>query len=241
MIIPAIDYINGKIVRLYQGNYNKILYYKNEILYQINKYINSGFSYIHLVDLDGCRNIKKRQMNILKNLSIFPKVNFQVGGGIRTAKDIEYLLTLNVSKVVLGTSAILKKEDFKKWLHIYGSEKIVLALDIRINSNKKKKIAISGWKNTTDFYLEQVISDFLPYGLKHVLCTDIARDGTFLGPNLELYSELKNIFPSILFQASGGIRSLKDVKDLKKIGIKNIIVGRALLEERFNLSEAIKC
>lgn len=242
MIIPSLDYIKGNIVRLYQGNYKKIIFYKKNIFHQIKKYHMQGAKYIHLVDLDGCQNINKRQMNIIQKIMCCPiRYHLQLGGGIRNTTDISQLLDCNISRVVIGTSAILQKKEFIKWLRIFGNEKIVLAIDIVINKYNNKEISISGWRKKTGFYLENVLNDLIPFGLKHVLCTDISKDGTLLGPNINLYAELVYKFPSIMFQASGGVSSLEDIKNLKKIGISSIIVGKALLEKRFTLLEAIEC
>ncbi|WP_075431716.1 1-(5-phosphoribosyl)-5-[(5-phosphoribosylamino)methylideneamino] imidazole-4-carboxamide isomerase [Buchnera aphidicola] len=241
MIIPSLDYIKNTVVRLYQGNYHLQTLYKDRIVDKIKQYVDEGAEQIHLVDLGGCKDPLNRKKDIK---DIFPencKTIFQVGGGIRSKKDIQYLLSNGVSKVVLGTIAVTEAEKLKKWLKYFDCEQIILAIDIKINKNNQNQVAINGWKNITNITLEELINFFLPYGLKHVLCTDISRDGTFFGPNFKLYRNLARIFPKISFQASGGISHINDIKKLKKTGIKNIIIGKAFLEKRFTLPEAIKC
>ncbi|VFP85672.1 1-(5-phosphoribosyl)-5-[(5-phosphoribosylamino)methylideneamino] imidazole-4-carboxamide isomerase [Buchnera aphidicola (Cinara pseudotaxifoliae)] len=242
MIIPSLDFINGKIVRLYQGNYSNKMLYNIDIFKQIDQYISEGSKHIHLVDLDGCNNPKDRQKNILKIISYYHgKVTFQVGGGIRSINDIEDLLSIGVLKIVIGTIAIDQPNMFKKWLCKYGGDRFILAADTYVTDNNENKLAIHGWKTITDINLESIIHKFIPYGLKNVLCTDISRDGTFLGPNIVLYKDLKKIFPKIILQSSGGINSLSDLYLLKKHNVEHVIIGRALLEKKFTFSEAQQC
>lgn len=241
MIIPSLDYIQDTVVRLYQGNYDQKTLYNYRIIEKVYQYINEGARQIHLVDLSGCKNPLNRKKDIRNIFSINEKIIFQVGGGIRSTEDLKYLFSCGASKVVIGTIAITQTDLMKYWLENFSSKKIVLAVDVQVNKNNHNKVAINGWKNITNITLEKLINIFLPYGLKHVLCTDISRDGTFLGPNFNLYQYLVQAFPSISFQASGGISQLNDIQQLKKIGIKHIIIGKALLDKKFTLPEAIKC
>ncbi|WAI11872.1 MAG: 1-(5-phosphoribosyl)-5-[(5-phosphoribosylamino)methylideneamino]imidazole-4-carboxamide isomerase [Buchnera aphidicola (Macrosiphum albifrons)] len=240
MIIPAFDLIDGRAVRLYQGDYLKKKNYDINLPCYLEEYKLKGIKIIHLVDLDGAKNSENRQIELFKKILSNTTVSIQIGGGIRTTKDISTLLNLGVKRVVIGSSVIHNKNKVKKWLKMYGSESIVLALDIKINNNKKE-IYIDGWQKRTNFILEEIIEYFLPSGLKHILCTDISKDGTLLGPNLNLYKEINNSFKSIHFQASGGIATLKDIISLKKTGIKSVIIGRSLLEKKFTIEEAVKC
>ncbi|VFP79085.1 1-(5-phosphoribosyl)-5-[(5-phosphoribosylamino)methylideneamino] imidazole-4-carboxamide isomerase [Buchnera aphidicola] len=241
MIIPSLDFINGKIVRLYQGNYNNKIHYKMDIFQQIDHYIQQGATHIHLVDLDRCINPTNHQKHILKIVSHYSEIDFQIGGGIRSEKDIKDLFNSGVSKIVIGTSAILYPDDFKLWLDKYGCDNFILAVDIKTNNNNENKVAVNGWKNITKINLESVINDFISYGLKNILCTDISRDGTFLGPNINLYKSLKKKFPKIILQSSGGISSISDLYNLKKNNIEHVIIGRAFLEKKFTFLEAQKC
>ncbi|VFP81370.1 1-(5-phosphoribosyl)-5-[(5-phosphoribosylamino)methylideneamino] imidazole-4-carboxamide isomerase [Buchnera aphidicola] len=241
MIIPSLDFINGKIVRLYQGDYNNKIHYEMDIFKQIDHYVQQGATYIHLVDLDRCTNPLNHQKHILKIISHYSQIDFQIGGGIRSERDIEDLFNSGVSKIVIGTSAILYPDNFKLWLDKYGCANFILALDVKINNNNENKVAINGWKNITKINLESVINNFIPYGLKNILCTDISRDGTFLGPNINLYKSLKKKFPNIILQSSGGISSISDLYHLKKNNIEHVIIGRAFLEKKFTFLEAQKC
>ncbi|PPI86740.1 1-(5-phosphoribosyl)-5-[(5-phosphoribosylamino)methylideneamino]imidazole-4-carboxamide isomerase [Candidatus Pantoea edessiphila] len=241
MIIPALDLMDGNVVRLYQGSYNKKLNYDIDPFLHIKKYTEEGAKLIHLIDLNGTKNPNKRQIHLLKNLLKNIDVCIQIGGGIRTKNDVKMLLDSGANRVVIGSMAVKNHEEVKKWFIEFGSQHIVLAIDIRIDVNYSKKVAIDGWQNTSNTTIEEIIKNFQSVGLRYVLCTDIYRDGTLLGPNINLYKEMIEKFPKIIFQSSGGISSLNDIISLRNIGVQSIIVGRALLENKFTLLEAIKC
>lgn len=241
MIIPAFDLINGKAVRLYQGNYLNQKNYDINLYDYLDYYKEKGIKIIHLVDLDGAKNTNNRQLSLFKKILSYSTIPIQIGGGIRSNKDIDMFFSIGVKRVVIGSSAIEDKYAVRKWLKIYGSDSIVLALDIKINKNNDKEISINGWQKQTKITLEKIIEYFLETGLKHVLCTDISKDGTLSGPNIPLYQEITNTFKEIEFQASGGVGSLKDITALKKTGIKSVIIGRSLLENKFTIEEALKC
>ncbi|XBC40845.1 MAG: 1-(5-phosphoribosyl)-5-[(5-phosphoribosylamino)methylideneamino]imidazole-4-carboxamide isomerase [Buchnera aphidicola (Nurudea yanoniella)] len=240
MIIPSIDIINGTIVRLYQGKYHRKTTYKDKIYDIFSNHHLKGANFIHLVDLDGASDPKKKQINVIKDILSYSKVNLQVGGGIRNSEDLKILFSLGVKRVVIGSSAVYAPEKVRFWLKKYGGERIVLALDVRIIDNTRE-IIINAWKKTSGISIEELIDKFFCSGLKHVLCTDTSRDGTLLGPNIDLYADLSKSFKDIYFQASGGIGSLNDIILLRKSGVKSVIIGRALLEKKIDLAEAIKC
>lgn len=241
MIIPALDLIDGKVVRLHQGDYGQQRDYGNDPLPRLQDYEAQGAEVLHLVDLTGAKDPTARQIPLLTRLLAGVSVPVQVGGGIRTRADVEALLTAGATRVVVGSTAIKEPEEVKSWFRQYGPEAIVLALDVRIDASNRKEVAISGWQEAAGVTLEEVIEQFLPMGLKHVLCTDISRDGTLSGSNVELYREVSARYPTIAFQSSGGIGSLDDVAALNGSGAKGVIVGRALLEGKFTVSEAISC
>ncbi len=241
MIIPALDLIDGKVVRLHQGDYGQQRDYGNDPLPRLQDYEAQGAEVLHLVDLTGAKDPTARQIPLLTRLLAGVSVPVQVGGGIRTRADVEALLTAGATRVVVGSTAIKEPEEVKSWFRQYGPEAIVLALDVRIDASNRKEVAISGWQEAAGVTLEEVIEQFLPVGLKHVLCTDISRDGTLSGSNVELYREVSARYPTIAFQSSGGIGSLDDVAALNGSGAKGVIVGRALLEGKFTVSEAISC
>ncbi|OTA16402.1 imidazole glycerol phosphate synthase subunit HisF [Xenorhabdus vietnamensis] len=241
MIIPALDLIDGNVVRLHQGNYDQRRDYGSFPLSRLQRYEQEGAKWLHLVDLTGAKDPAKRQIALLKKLLAGVTIPVQVGGGIRSEADVKALLEAGASRVVIGSTAITQPELVKQWFQQYGAEVIVLALDIRINAEGVKQVAISGWQENSNATLEYIIEQYLPVGLKHVLCTDISRDGTLSGSNIALYQEVSQKYPQIQFQASGGIGSLTDISPLPASGAAGVIVGRALLEGKFTLTEAIQC
>lgn len=241
MIIPALDLIDGTVVRLHQGDYDKQRDYGKSPLLRLQDYQKQGAKLLHLVDLTGAKDPQARQLTLIESLIKGVSVPVQVGGGIRTEQDVTALLAIGAARVVIGSTAIKQPKLVKQWFQKYGAESFVLALDVRIQSNGAKIVAIHGWQEDSKQTLEQVIDDYLPYGLKHVLCTDISKDGTLTGSNVQLYQEISQKYPQIAFQASGGIGSLADIKALEQSGVAGIIVGRALLDGKFTVQEAIAC
>jgi phosphoribosylformimino-5-aminoimidazole carboxamide ribotide isomerase len=241
VIIPAIDLIQGKTVRLYQGSYDKTTEYQQTPLQLRDLYAEAGADILHLVDLTGAKNAADRQLELLTSLMKNSPLPVQVGGGVRTAADVEQLLAAGASRVVVGSVAIREPETVQGWLRTYGGEKIVLALDVSINAQGDKTLPSHGWIEESTITLEQVLDGFIAAGAKHVLCTDISKDGTLQGPNVALYAELVQKYPQIQWQASGGVGSLADIKALKPTGVAGVILGRALLEGKFTAQEAIQC
>ncbi|MFJ5483866.1 1-(5-phosphoribosyl)-5-[(5-phosphoribosylamino)methylideneamino]imidazole-4-carboxamide isomerase [Pectobacterium actinidiae] len=241
MIIPALDLIDGQVVRLHQGDYGQQRQYGSDPLPRLQDYQQQGAGVLHLVDLTGAKDPSARQIPLLTTLLAGVSVPVQIGGGIRTEQDVEALLKAGASRVVIGSTAVKQPELVQQWFTRYGAEALVLALDVRIDANSTKFVAISGWQENSDATLEQVVEQYLPFGLKHVLCTDISRDGTLSGSNVELYREISQRYPQIAFQASGGIGNLTDIANLRGSGVQGVIVGRALLEGKFNVAEAISC
>ncbi|MDT3251244.1 1-(5-phosphoribosyl)-5-[(5-phosphoribosylamino)methylideneamino]imidazole-4-carboxamide isomerase [Serratia sp. root2] len=241
MIIPALDLIDGNVVRLHQGDYGQQRDYGNDPRSRLQDYQQQGAQVLHLVDLTGAKDPAARQIPLLRKLLAGVNVPVQVGGGIRTEQDVSALLEAGASRVVIGSTAVKQPQRVQGWFERYGAEALVLALDVRIDAEGIKHVAISGWQENSDATLEQVVEQFLPYGLKHVLCTDISRDGTLAGSNVALYREISRRYPQIAFQASGGIGNLDDIAQLRGSGVEGVIVGRALLEGKFSVEEAIAC
>lgn len=241
MIIPAIDLIQGKTVRLYQGSYDKTTEYQQTPLQLRDLYAEAGAGLLHLVDLTGAKNAADRQLELLTSLMKNAPLPVQVGGGVRTAADVKQLLAAGASRVVVGSVAIREPETVQGWLRTFGGDKIVLALDVAINAKGDKTLPSHGWIEESTITLEQVLDGFIAAGAKHVLCTDISKDGTLQGPNVALYAELVQKYPQILWQASGGVGSLADIKALKPTGVAGVILGRALLEGKFTAEEAMQC
>lgn len=241
IIIPALDLIDGQVVRLHQGDYGKQTNYSSNPTALFADYVAQGAEQLHLVDLTGAKDPTKRQTKLIGEIIQATQCPIQVGGGIRTEQDVADLLAVGANRVVIGSTAVKNPEMVKGWFEKYGAEKFVLALDVNINAQGEKLIAISGWLENSGVSLEQLIADFQTVGLQHVLCTDISKDGTLSGSNVALYQEICAEFPQIAFQSSGGIGGLEDVKALKKTGVAGVIIGRALLEGKFNVAEAIEC
>lgn len=241
MIIPALDLIDGNVVRLHQGDYGQQRDYGNDPLPRLQDYQQQGGQVLHLVDLTGAKDPAARQIPLLRKLLAGISVPVQVGGGIRSAEDVAALIEAGASRVVVGSTAVRQPEEVKQWFQRFGADALVLALDVRIAADGRKNIAVSGWQEDSGVTLEQIVDEFLPYGLKHVLCTDISRDGTLSGSNVALYQEICARYPQVAFQSSGGIGSLEDIAALRGSGVKGVIVGRALLEGKFTVKEAIAC
>lgn len=241
MIIPALDLIDGQVVRLHQGDYGLQRQYGSDPLARLQAYQGQGAEVLHLVDLTGAKDPAARQIPLLKTLLAGVNVPVQVGGGIRTEQDVVALLEAGATRVVIGSTAVKQPELVQQWFTRYGAEALVLALDVRIDNAGVKQVAISGWQENSGATLEQVIEQYQPFGLKHVLCTDISRDGTLSGSNVELYRAICQRYPQIAFQASGGIGGISDIANLRGSGVKGVIVGRALLEGKFTVTEAIAC
>ncbi|MCV9879922.1 1-(5-phosphoribosyl)-5-[(5-phosphoribosylamino)methylideneamino]imidazole-4-carboxamide isomerase [Brenneria izbisi] len=241
MIIPALDLIDGQVVRLHQGDYGQQRQYGSDPLPRLQDYQQQGAQVLHLVDLTGAKDPATRQIPLLKKLLSGVSVPVQVGGGIRTEQDVEALLEAGARRVVIGSTAVKEPARVQQWFTRYGAEALVLALDVRIDANGVKQVAISGWQENSNATLEQIVEQYLPFGLKHVLCTDISRDGTLSGSNVDLYREISQRYPQVAFQASGGIGNLTDIANLRDSGVQGVIVGRALLEGKFNVAEAITC
>ncbi|HEB9313938.1 TPA: 1-(5-phosphoribosyl)-5-[(5-phosphoribosylamino)methylideneamino]imidazole-4-carboxamide isomerase [Campylobacter coli] len=238
MIIPALDLIDGQVVRLVKGDYEQKKVYKYDPLEKFREYENAGATWLHLVDLSGAKDPNKRQLTLIEKLANEVSVNLQVGGGIRTKEEIQALLDCGVKRVVIGSLAITNPTLCVEILQHFGSEAIVLALDTILKEDYM--IAINAWQDTSDKRLLEVLEFYNIKGLKHILCTDISRDGTMQGSNAELYELIYKNFPKIHTQASGGVASLEDLKKLKGI-CSGVIVGKALLDGVFSVEEGIKC
>ena len=241
MMIPAIDLINGEVVRLFQGDYQQKTQYQYTAKERQDSYANAGAKVMHFVDLDGAKDSEKRQLSLLKTLVKHDSMIIQVGGGVRCKDDVQQLLNLGADRVVIGSLAIKEPELVRTWITEFGGEKIVLALDVKIDAKGNKTLPTHGWIKDSGVNLETLLDDYIVAGLIHVLCTDISKDGTLQGSNVAMYQELCQQYPSIKWQASGGIGSLDDIKALIPTGVDGVILGRSLLEGKFTLEEAIAC
>lgn len=241
MIIPAIDLIDGAVVRLFQGDYNQKTQYQKDPVDVVHDYADQGAQWLHIVDLTGAKDTSKRQLTLIRKMVDTQRMKFQAGGGIRSEEDVAQLLDSGVSRVVIGSLAVKQPELVKGWMQKYGAEKIVLALDVNINDAGERMIATHGWQEDSGVALEGLLKDFQEVGVKHVLCTDISRDGTLQGSNVDLYTDVCARFPQVSWQASGGIGGLDDIRALRPTNVGGVILGRALLEGKFTVEEAIAC
>lgn len=241
MLIPALDLINGEVVRLQQGDFARQTTFASNPLPIVADYQNAGAQWLHLVDLDGARDPAKRQLKLLQTITSATTMNVQVGGGIRSQDDLEGLFNAGVQRVVIGSVAVRESRLVQHWFETYGPDAIVLALDVNIDDSGTAYVATHGWQETSELTLNQLIETYLPYGLRHVLCTDISRDGMLSGSNISLYQQLKADYPQLQVQASGGIAGLNDLEQLQAIGCDAAILGKALLSGKFTLQEALAC
>lgn len=240
MIIPALDLIDGTVVRLHQGDYGKQRDYGNDPLPRLQDYAAQGAEVLHLVDLTGAKDPAKRQIPLIKTLVTGVNVPVQVGGGVRSEEDVAALLEAGVARVVVGSTAVKSPEMVKGWFERFGADALVLALDVRIDEQGNKQVAVSGWQENSGVSLEQLVETYLPVGLKHVLCTDISRDGTLAGSNV-FY--MKKCVPDIRkwrFSPPAALAILTMWRPCVVL-VRGVIVGRALLEGKFTVKEAIAC
>ena len=243
MIIPAIDLLDGRVVRLRQGDFQATTDYGDDAVKRLTDYAEAGAPRLHLVDLTGAKNPAARQLPLIRRIvdALPSKVQLQTGGGIRTRDDVKALLDAGVTAVVVGSQTVKAPDVVRQWFTEFGPERIVLALDVRVSDLGSAQVATAGWQETSGALIDDVVKTYLPCGLKHVLCTDIARDGMMTGPSVDLYARLAKAFPQVAWQASGGIASLADVRTAENAGAAGVIVGRALLENRFTVKEALSC
>ena len=236
-LIPAIDLKDGRCVRLVRGDFAAETRYPvtAEALYE--RYVAVGARHLHLVDLDGARDGVPAHIEVIEALARLGRLRLQVGGGLRTHAALERMLTQGIARVVVGSLAVTDPPLVAAWLQEFGPESVVLAFDVRLDAGGTPRIATHGWARQSPLALWEALGGFLRAGLRHVLCTDVDRDGALAGPNTGLYAEAVARFPTIAWQASGGIRDTADLRALAATGAAAAVSGRALLEERLHVSE----
>ena len=238
-VIPAIDLRAGKVVRLQQGDYARQTTYPADPCELAHEYAAAGARWLHVVDLDGAR------AGTLSNLASIREMTdtgiaMQAGGGVRDEDDLRRLFDAGVQRVVIGSVAIREPERVARWLRDYGTERIVIALDTR-RTGGQWVLPSAGWTAAETRTLDELAPWFAACGARHLLCTDIERDGMLGGCNLDLYRQLAACAPTLAVQASGGVRSLQDICAAREAGANAVILGRALLEGRFTLAQALAC
>jgi phosphoribosylformimino-5-aminoimidazole carboxamide ribotide isomerase len=231
-IIPAIDLIGRKCVRLSQGDYRSKKEYHDDPLEMAKRFEGAGIQRLHLVDLDGAKAKKIVNGEVLERICSGTGLQVDFGGGIQADEEIEKAFGLGAKQVTGGSIAVKNPDLFDKWIAQYGTEKIILGADA-----KEKKIAVGGWEETTSVDLIPFIKEYFEKGIRYVICTDVAKDGLLQGPSADLYREILQEIPSLKLIASGGVSSVKDLEELEKIGVFGTIVGKAYYEGRVTLEE----
>lgn len=236
-LIPAIDLLEGRCVRLLRGDFDAETRYPAQAYELLKKYRDFGADWLHIVDLDGARDGSPANRPIIERLARQTTVKLQVGGGLRDRAAVAAMLDAGVSRAVVGSAALTRMDEVRGWLDDFGEERIVLAFDVRLDEGGTPRVAMHGWREQSRLSLWDAVAGFLNHGLKHVLCTDVKRDGALSGPNLPLYAEAVQRFPGIEWQASGGIREAGDFAALAATGAAAAISGKALLEELIPIEE----
>jgi phosphoribosylformimino-5-aminoimidazole carboxamide ribotide isomerase len=239
-LYPAIDVCGGRVVRLRQGDYARETRYADDPLTVARRYREAGAEWLHLVDLDAARDGGYGLHADVARIRAETGLRVQTGGGIRASGDVQALLDAGAERVVVGSLSVRKPELVCDWLQQFGSEHITVALDTRL-VDEQWILPVHGWTEGSGERLQPTLARFASHGLRHLLCTDIDRDGMMAGPNLQLYRMLIEDYPQIALQASGGVRDLSDIAALREIGAAGMVTGRALLEGQLDLAEALSC
>lgn len=232
IILPAIDIIGGRCVRLSQGDYNQQTQYETTPVDMVKQYVAHGFKRIHVVDLDGAKASYPQNLDTLSELAAVPGAEIEWGGGIKSVEALGAVFDAGAKYAVVGSVAAKQPELFEQWLKMFGHERIVLGADVR-----EGRVAVNGWQEEMDVTIDDLVDRFWKYGLSQVICTDISRDGMLQGPATELYVRLQKKYPKVDFTVSGGISSMADIHALKAAHLRRVIVGKAIYEGRITLDE----
>lgn len=239
-IIPAIDLRAGHVVRFAQGDYSRETRYDIDPLALAQEYAAAGSRWLHVVDLDGARSGAIGNFPVIAALAE-SRLRVQAGGGIRSQDDAQRLFNTGVSRAVVGSVAVTDPEKVEQWISHFGADRICVALDTKQTTDGRWVLPVKGWTQTSTATLDDLAAHYAAVGAQHLLCTDIARDGMLSGPNLALYSHLREIAPALSMQASGGVRDMDDLRALRSQGAAAAILGRSLLEGRLSLADALAC
>ncbi len=231
-IIPAIDIINGKCVRLSMGDYSRMKTYADDPVGVARKFMDHGIRRLHLVDLDGAKAKHIVNLEILEQIAKQTRLKIDFGGGVKSDPDIENAFRAGASMVTGGSVAVKDPGLFENWVLRYGPDKIILGADV-----KDKKIAVSGWQETSEKDIFNFLAHYRKKSIKFVICTDVAKDGVMQGPAFDLYREIIEEFPDLSIIASGGVTTLDDIDQLRKIGVWGVIIGKAIYEGKIDLND----
>jgi phosphoribosylformimino-5-aminoimidazole carboxamide ribotide isomerase len=234
-IIPAIDLIDGKCVRLSKGDYAQKKIYNENPLEVAKSFEDHGLQRLHLVDLDGAKAQHVINWKVLEKIASKTSLIIDFGGGIKSDKDLDIIFKCGAAMATIGSVAVKNRELFFKWFDRYGAEKLILGADVN-----EKKIAVSGWLEVTELDVFQFLGDYLGNGVKQILCTDISKDGMLEGTSLGLYQEIMDQFKQIELIASGGVTKIDELYKLQEMGVTGVVVGKAIYEGRITLSDLKK-
>ncbi len=231
-IIPAIDIMDGKCVRLTQGNFSRKKVYNEHPLEVARQFEDAGITRLHLVDLDGARAGVIKNRKVLEDIAKGTKLVIDFGGGIKTEEDLRMVFDSGARYATIGSLAVKEENTFIRWMEQYGNDRFLLGADV-----KKEKITVGGWLETTQVGIYDLIEKYIHHGIRQVFCTDTSKDGKLKGPATALYKKIIGRFPGLYFIASGGVSSMIDLITLSAIGCKGVIIGKALYEHRITLKE----
>lgn len=231
-LIPAIDIIDGKCVRLTKGDYNQKTVYNDSPADVARQFEDMGFKRLHVVDLDGAKSKHIVNDHVLKAITDATNLKVDFGGGLKTDDDLKKAFESGASMVTIGSIAVTKPELFLSWLEEYGADKLILGADVR-----NGKISINGWKEDSAEELLPFLKQYVDHGVKNVLCTEISKDGTLQGPAIELYRQIMDAYPTLHLIASGGVGCTNDIRSLNESGIPAVVFGKAFYEGKINIEE----
>ena len=229
-IIPAIDIIDGKCVRLTEGDYAQKTIYNEDPLEVAKAFEAAGIQRLHLVDLDGAKAGAVKNWKVLESIALNTKLVIDFGGGIKTNDDVALVFERGATLATIGSIAVANPALFLSWVSVYGADRFFLGADVKDNL-----IAVNGWMQTSNIAIDSFISDYLAQGISNIFCTDVSKDGRLEGPSTALYQSLIQLFPNLKLVASGGVSSLQDLERLDAIGCAGAIVGKAIYENRISL------
>lgn len=231
-IIPAIDIIDGKCVRLTQGDYSQKKTYNENPLEVAKMFEGAGIKRLHLVDLDGAKQKKIINIKVLETIASKTNLHIDFGGGVQSDIDIKMAFDSGAKQVTGGSIAVKNPELFESWIKSYGSEAIILGADAR-----QEKIAVSGWEEETSVWVYDFVGEWIQKGIQYTISTDVAKDGLLQGPSVDLYKKMQEQFPDLKVIASGGVSSMQDLEELAELNIFGVIVGKAIYENRISLKD----
>lgn len=235
LIIPAIDLIEGKCVRLTQGDYSQKTIYNENPVEVAKEFEDAGLTHLHLVDLDGAKAKKVINWKVLERIATQTKLNIDFGGGVQSDDDLKTVFESGAKQVTGGSVAVKNPELFENWLKTYGSERIILGADAR-----NERVAISGWEEGTAIWVYDFVEEWVSKGVRYTVSTDVAKDGLLQGPSFDLYKNLQERCPDLQIVASGGISNMTDLEKLSETNIYAVIVGKAIYEGRIALPDLLR-